>query len=160
MTGTRGFPPAVVAALVVALGAAAVASGSAGRSARPTVGMCAGAWNRTAPPSVLAWERRRRVWQATVQASTAVSFGSSWRRGHVAATKPVRTVATCVVVLFAPRGGATILMGAWSRGTVASWAPHEIGPAPDGSGNACVARNGTIHRVGRFTARTRCPRAA
>ncbi len=147
---------AALSALCAATGASVAAAGPSG----PTKGMCAGAWNRNAPQPVLAWERKQRVWQATVQESIAVSSGFSWSTGQTPTSTPQEETPTCVIVLFAPHGGGTVVMGAWQQGAVPSWAPHPKGSGTSGSGNACVARDGTIHRVGPFTASSRCPRTA
>ena len=150
----------VAIAALLALSAATGAPASVAGSSGPTKGACAGAWNRSAPQSVLAWERKHRVWQATVQESIAVSSGFSWSTGHRPTATPQEQTPTCVIVLFAPHGGGTVVMGAWQQGTVPTWAPHPKGLGTGGSGNACVAHDGTIHRVGAFTASSRCPPTA
>jgi hypothetical protein len=152
--------PVVAAAAFAAVCVVTGANVTAARPSGPTKGMCAGAWNQGAPKSVLAWARRRHVWQATVQESIAVSSGLSWKTGQTPATTRRDQFPTCLILLFAPRGGATVVTGAWQRGTVPAWASHAVRPGTSGSGNACVAGDGTIHRVGPFTASSRCPRAA
>jgi hypothetical protein len=44
----------------------------------------------------------------------------------------------------------------WRDGAVASWDSAHLHRGAAGSGNACVAGDGTIHGVGRFDARVRC----
>lgn len=126
----------------------------------PTKYSCAAAWNRDAPPSVLAWGRRLRVWEATVNSGQANESTVSFVGGGHANTTAKKEIETCEVVLFAPRGRATILNGTWVRGAVVSWGHPFRVRRPSGSGNACVAHDGTIHHVGPFTASSRCPRTA
>ena len=122
----------------------------------PTKGQCAGAWNRDARMVQLA--RARREWEATVSTTMVESYTFTWTKNS-----PPRTTGTvgprpaCVVFLKAGAGTAVEVSGIWSHGAVAWGKQHEV-PAVAGDGNACVAVDGTIRRIGRFTAATRCPR--
>jgi hypothetical protein len=138
--------PAVVVAVGALFAAGAAAPG-------PSSGRCAGAWNHTAPAAVLARAAEQRVRQATVQVvSTRHHTVTSTKAGTETTTRD------CVVVLFLPAGRTLTLFGAWADGTVADWSRPAARPGPTtGGGNACVAGDGTIHRVGRFTADARCP---
>ena len=152
--------------LAIAFGAAAcgsvhrarVASGPTPPGKGPTKYMCAVAWNRSVPKSVLAWDRRHHVWEATVQSDvenvTRVSFGN----GQPATTTSQTEVWSCILTFAAPRGGMLDVTGEWRAGAISGWdQPHRI-QLPAGSGNACVSRNGTIRPLGSFTASSRCPR--
>ena len=112
------------------------------------------------PPSVLAWGRRLRVWEATVSSEKANESTVAVVGNGQAKTTEKKEIQTCEIVLFAPRGQATILTGMWARGRVESWGHPLRVRIPSGSGNACVAHDGTIHNVGPFTASSRCPRTA
>jgi hypothetical protein len=68
-----------------------------------------------------------------------------------------RTASGCVIVFFLPRQTLSVF-GTWQNGAVVRWSTplyHEGALA--GTGNACVSPDGTIHDVGRFTAKSRCP---
>jgi hypothetical protein len=142
-----------------ALAIVAVVPALASQVAVPTKYMCAGEWNRSAPRSVLAWERRQHVWQATVQSAIADTSTFSWSKGKPVTSTPARPIPTCVIVLFAPGAGATTVTGEWARGAISGWVSHRTATLA-GSGNACIAPDGTIHHVGRFTASSRCARTA
>lgn len=123
----------------------------------PSSGRCAGAWNRHPVAAVLAVVRRLHVWQATVAETTLdtgkVSMSSSGVTSSTTSGGP-----GCVVVFLLPNGSVSLLAG-WRNGTVMHWSTPLRRAAPrGGGGNACVARDGTIHHVGPYTAASRCPR--
>ena len=134
-------------------------SGSHTKERTPTKYSCAATWNRSVPSSGLLWDRRHHVWQATVQEGTANELTVTFGNGQTTTTPP-REVETCTIVLFAQRGNAMLLSGVWQHGTISSWGhPYRKSLSP-GSGNACVARDGTIDAIGPFTASSRCPHHA
>lgn len=124
----------------------------------PTKYACAAAWNRSEPRSAIAWERSHHVRQATVQEGAASQVKITFTAGQTSTT-PARNVHTCSVVLLAAHGKARLWSGVWRHGAVASWGRPFRNAAGFGEGNACFARDGTIHRLGTFTAGSRCPRA-
>ena len=138
-----------VASLAVALlGATAAGVGTATSS--PSRGRCAGAWNRTATSSTREAIARTGTHEATVNGVLATRLSL----GHAPAT----VEAACVIDFFVGQGRLLVLRGGWNGKTVAVWSsPLPVRTSSTaGSGNACVASDGTIHQVGAFDAATRC----
>lgn len=117
----------------------------------PTSGRCAGAWNASGPAAAKAAVAARGVRQATA-ARTTVGIGVVGP-----GVPPTTAGAGCAVTFFLSARRTLAFYGTWSAGVVAWHGPlYRTSAAPLGSGNACVAADGTIHHVGRFDARTRC----
>jgi hypothetical protein len=136
-----------------------MAAAALGASApRPTSGRCAGAWNRSVLPSIRAVLARQHVRQATAENMSGSQGIDVVAAGGKTSGRSVRFEG-CVIVFMLPRTAQTLtLIGTWKNGTVVKWSipMYRRNTTPIGSGNACVADDGTIHRVGRFTATARC----
>jgi hypothetical protein len=138
-----------IAAVVVTVLAAAWSASPAG-AALPTPTLtsarCAAAWNVHPEAAALTLVRRKHVWQGTAAKTTVRNTGST------------KLSLGCSIAFFVPHAGAILVSGTWANGMIAWHAPLvQSSSSRMQVGNACVAADGTIHHVGAFTARSRCP---
>jgi hypothetical protein len=122
---------------------------------RPSNGMCAGAWNQTAPPGAARFVVSHDARQGTVAASRVATHSLTFGAGG--GSQDTAKMGWACVLTFFTRQQSVSITGTWRNGSVSGWSALHV-RRDDGtaSGNACVMGDGTLHNVGRFDARSRC----
>jgi hypothetical protein len=147
---------AILAAAAGVVGGSVVPGASASATVdRPSSGRCAGVWNTTAPPQTAAFVVAHHVRQATATVARAFTGSLTFTRTGGATSTGATGFACALTFVISPTETLSVI-GQWHAGTVSSWGAAHLHSGAAGSGNACVAVDGTIHRVGRFDARVRC----
>jgi hypothetical protein len=122
-----------------------------------SAGRCAGAWNATAPTQTRRFVVEHGVREAT--STVAHVWTTSILLSRDGGSRTTRTTGglSCALTFFVSPARSLSVAGTWRDGRVVAWSVHLVpsGGAAAG-GNACVAADGSIHRVGRYTAASRC----
>jgi hypothetical protein len=151
----RSVPRLLVMLGVAACAAVSAVGSGAAATGRPSSGRCAGAWNTSAPPQTSAFVVAHHVRQATATVARSSTGSLTFIAGKTTST--TTTGFACALTFMISPTKTMSVIGKWHDGTVSSWGAAHLHSGASGSGNACVAINGTIHGVGKFDAQVRCP---